>query len=305
MLIANPIYDSVFKYLLEDIVIAKGLLGTIMSQEITELTLKPQETAVETAAAGEFLKIYRLDFSAIVREKDGSYRKVLIELQKSRHLADIMRFRRYLAQNYQKEDEITAPDGKQEIVPLPIVTIYFLGFDLKQVEVPVLKVNSCYYDVIREEPVHNIGKEDFIDLLNHDSYTIQIPRLKNELKTRVEKVLMVFSQAYQTEDRHQLNFLGEQDDPLVRRMVDRLQRAISDTAMRQQMDVEDEMERIYNREIRSLQIKVLEQDMALDEKEKELVEKDRKLVEKDRKLEEKEKTIEALLKKLQEKGDDA
>jgi hypothetical protein len=45
MIIANPLYDVIFKYLLEDIDIAKELLATILGEEILYLEVKPQETA--------------------------------------------------------------------------------------------------------------------------------------------------------------------------------------------------------------------------------------------------------------------
>jgi hypothetical protein len=47
MIIANPIYDVVFKYLLEDIEIARELLSTILGEEIVSLNLRPQEAANE------------------------------------------------------------------------------------------------------------------------------------------------------------------------------------------------------------------------------------------------------------------
>ncbi|GAB4402812.1 MAG: hypothetical protein OHK0039_01290 [Bacteroidia bacterium] len=47
MIIANPIYDAVFKYLLEDTKIARELLATILGVEIVELALRPQETLVQ------------------------------------------------------------------------------------------------------------------------------------------------------------------------------------------------------------------------------------------------------------------
>ena len=46
MLIANPIYDVVFKYLLDDAEIARGLLSAILGVEIVSLDVKPQETLV-------------------------------------------------------------------------------------------------------------------------------------------------------------------------------------------------------------------------------------------------------------------
>ena len=103
MTIANPIYDIVFKYLLEDLDIAKGMLSTILNVEIAELTVQPQETTVETDQDGKAIRIYRIDFAAIVKQKDGSTKKILIELQKSKRNTNVLRFRRYLAENYQKQ----------------------------------------------------------------------------------------------------------------------------------------------------------------------------------------------------------
>jgi hypothetical protein len=37
MLIANPIYDTVFKYLMENLDIAKGIISTIINEEIDYL----------------------------------------------------------------------------------------------------------------------------------------------------------------------------------------------------------------------------------------------------------------------------
>ncbi|MBK9462903.1 MAG: hypothetical protein IPN94_26690 [Sphingobacteriales bacterium] len=45
MLIANPIYDVVFKYLLEDLEIAKGLLSEILQTEILHIAVEQQETS--------------------------------------------------------------------------------------------------------------------------------------------------------------------------------------------------------------------------------------------------------------------
>ena len=42
MIIANPIYDVVFKYLLEDVEIARELLSTILGEEVQSVEVKPQ-----------------------------------------------------------------------------------------------------------------------------------------------------------------------------------------------------------------------------------------------------------------------
>ncbi len=294
MLIANPIYDTVFKYLLEDIEIARGLLSTIIGKEIIEISVKPQETVVEDKEEGKrFFKVYRLDFKALIKTSEGTHQQVLIELQKSKRFADIMRFRKYLAQNYSKEETIVNASGKEETLPIPIITIYFLGFDLEYIQVPIFKVNNCLQNVITGEPIVLEHREQFIDLLNHECYTIQIPFLKYNLRTKLEKVLMVFSQEYTTEDKHKLNFQGEQDDPLVQQIVNRLSRAVASEEMQRKMDVEDELERIYNREMKALVDKVVEKEGIIDEQQKALEQKDKA-------LEQKDKDMAALLKELED-----
>jgi len=47
MQIANPIYDTVFKYLLEDNDAAKLLISTIISEEIVKLDFMPQESILD------------------------------------------------------------------------------------------------------------------------------------------------------------------------------------------------------------------------------------------------------------------
>ena len=41
MQIANPIYDVVFKYLMEDAKVAKLLISSIIGEEIEELDFRP------------------------------------------------------------------------------------------------------------------------------------------------------------------------------------------------------------------------------------------------------------------------
>jgi hypothetical protein len=246
MIIANPIYDVVFKYLLEDIEIARELLSVILGEEIISLEIKPQETTTETPASS--VSILRFDFKAVIKTQAGTSKKVLIELQKAKQVFDVMRFRRYLGENYKKEDEVKSDDGKTEKRPLPIVTIYFLGFPLDNIENAVVKINREYRDVITQEIIN--VKEDFVELLTHDSYLIQIKKLLGKSRTKLERVLQVFSPQYQTQDKHQMDFKGDVNEPLVKKMIDRLGRAIASDDIRDKMDVEDEIDRIFERELK-------------------------------------------------------
>ena len=274
MIIANPVYDVVFKYLLEDIEIARELLSTILGEEVLTLDLKPQEIASENATSS--ISILRFDFKATIVTKSGESKKVLIELQKAKQFFDVMRFRRYLGENYKKEDAVLSDNGETEMRPLPIVTIYFLGFSLDNIKSAVVKINRDYRDVVTQEILQ--VKEEFAELLTHDSYLIQIRELVGKSRTKLEQVLRVFSPEFKTEDKHQLDFKGDLGEPLVRKMIERLGRAIASEEIREIMDVEDEIDRIFERELGK-------KDKIIAAKEEELAAKDQELAAKDQKLE--------------------
>ncbi len=278
MIIANPLYDVVFKYLLEDIEIARELLSIILGEDVVNVELKPQETATESSASS--VSILRFDFKAIIKSSSGELKKVLIELQKAKQVFDVMRFRRYLGDNYRKEDDVLNEKGMMEKLPLPIVTIYFLGFPLDKIENAVVKINREYRDVNSQEVIEI--KEDFVELLTHDSYLIQILRLTGKSKTKLERVLQVFSPEFQTKDKHQLDFKGDVNEPLVKKMVDRLGRAIASDEMRDKMDVEDEIDRIFEREIKKAEAA---KDKIIAKKDEELEAKGQELEAKGQELE--------------------
>ena len=293
MIIANPIYDVVFKYLLEDLEIARELLSMILGEDIISIEIKPQETATEIT--GSNINILRFDFKAVIKTQTGEIKKILIELQKAKQVLDVMRFRRYLADNYKKEDEVLTDKGELEKRPLPIVTIYFLGFPLDNIDRGVVKINRGYWDVITEELID--VKEDFVELLTHDSYLIQIRLLAGKSRTKLERVLQVFSPEYLTQDKHQMDFKGDVNEPLVKKMLDRLGRAIASDDIRDKMDVEDEIDRIFERGLSKLAI---EKDKIIAEKDQELVAKDQELVAERQKAEAERQKNEELLKQIEE-----
>jgi hypothetical protein len=289
MIIANPIYDVVFKYLLEDVEIARELLSTILGEEVQSVEVKPQETSTETSGD---IRILRFDFKAVIKKPNGEISKVLIELQKAKKAFDVMRFRRYLGDNYRKEDDVLNDKGDLEKRPLPIITIYFLGFPLNSIQSGVVKINREYRDVVTQE-ILDI-KEDFVELLTHDSYLIQVRKLAKAARNKLERVLHIFSPIYQsTTDKHQLDFQGDTNDPLVKKMVDRLGRAIASEEIRDLMDVEDELDRIFDREMRK-------KDEIIAEKEEIIAEKDKMLIEEKKRAEEEKKRAEEEKKRAEE-----
>ncbi len=278
MIIANPIYDIVFKYLMEDNEIAKGLISRIIGEEIIEIEVQPQEKPAEVNFDTITVAMLRFDFIAVIRTEGGGLKKVLIELQKTRENIDTQRFRDYLGEQYkQKNKDFNGVESMLEIV-----TIYFLGTRLSGINTPVLKVKNCLIDVARDKPfVPNpkTGLHDFIRLLNHESYTIQIPRLKKSIQNNLIKVLSIFSQEYQTNDKHKLDFTDEVNDPFLQNMLNRLLRAVADEKLRQQMDMEDEVDRVFLKKLNTMKKTIAEKDKALEEKDKALEEKNKILEE--------------------------
>jgi hypothetical protein len=295
MTIANPIYDIVFKYLMEDLDIAKGLLSTILNVEIIELSFQPQETISENAQETKTIRVYRIDFAAIVKQTDGQTKKVLIELQKTKRNTNAIRFRRYLGENYQKEDTIIDTNGKERKRPLEIITIYILGFPLSKTPTAVLHSKPCFRDLVNNESADYAHAEEFIKLLTHESYFIQIPRLVEPTKTRIEKVLSVFNQTYKSSDEHSLNYELIDDDPLIQKMVNRLTRAIADEEMRRKMNIEDEIER----EFAEYQDTIEQKDEEIKQS-KQVIEQSKRVIEqKDQELEQREKENEELKRQLE------
>ena len=296
MIIANPIYHVVFKYLLEDVEIARELLSTILSEEVESLEVKPQETSTETSGD---IHILRFDFKAVIKKKSGEISKVLIELQKAKQVFNVMRFRRYLGDNYRKEDVVLNEQGVSEKCPLPIVTIYFLGFPLNSIKSGVVKINREYRDVVTQE-ILDI-KEDFVELLTHDSYLIQVRKLPKASRSKLERVLQIFSPIYQsTGDRHQVDFQGDTNDPLVKKMVERLGRAIASEEIRDKMDVEDELDQVFEREMSKKDEIIAEKEEIIAEKEEIIAEKDKLLIEEKKRAEEEKKRAEEEKKRAEE-----
>ena len=289
MHIANPIYDVVFKYLMDDSKIAKLLLSTIIEEEVIELSFLPQEKIGELARANKEddsrppLTVYRLDFSATIKTPQGS-KQVIIEIQKAKFATDIMRFRKYLGEHYQKA-HVQVIDGKEREKALPLLSIYFLGRKLEHITRPLIKVKRHYYDLISKKEIKE--KEEFIESLTHDSFIIQIPQLRERYQTEAEQLLSVFDQKQITEDHHILNIKDEDHPEKHQPLIRRLQRAIAEPKVRQTMDIEDEV--LTELENMDRKVDDLKQDLA--EKVKVITEKDQALAENQQVITEKDQVL--------------
>ena len=259
MIIANPIYDVVFKYLLSDSKIAKLLIGAIIGEDIEELEFKPTECRSRIEERN--LLVYRLDFSATIKQKDGSSKLILIEIQKAKLPSDIMRFRRYLSNQYADDNNVLR-EKQTEYNPIPIITIYFLGHKLDNTDAPIIQVKRDYINLTNGKKIEE--RERFIEALTHDSYIIQIPYLTGKRKSELEQLLGIFDQSNAIENRHFLD-IKEEDyptryQPVIRKLIN----AASEPAVRETMQVEDE---VLN-DLQSMERKIIDKDKALQHKDK-------------------------------------
>ncbi len=242
MEVANPIYDAVFKFLMEDKKSATLLIGAITGFDIEDIELRPTEVQLDGDGIRTWT-VYRLDLSARVRTPEGS-RLVLIEVQKAKFYTDIQRFRRYLGSQYSSEEnyeKFKNVDGSERHRALPIFTIYILGYCLKNnADIPVIRVGRTYFDNATGQVLPE--RDEFIESLTHDGAIIQVPALKERRRNRLEKVLAIFDQAQINSANHHLMRIDDENQPEeCRVLIRRLLQAISDKQIRQCMIVEDEI----------------------------------------------------------------
>jgi hypothetical protein len=276
MIIANPIYDTVFKRMMENERVAKFFIGTLLEEQIEAVEVKPQEFTYSDELAG--LAVFRLDFIATIKTENGDYKKILIEIQKAKNHIDLMRFRRYLGEQYKKEDKLN-----DDYNALPITTIYILGFKLPEIESACIKVERNYKDLVDKKIIDK--KSDFVEKLTHDSFIVQVDRITNRYQTSLDKLLSVFEQNnFLDENKITKNFEHPTDTEEVKLLTDILHHTGTNPEDRKRIEIEQEAWRTVN--------------AVFKDKEKELL---KKLEEKDKVLEEKEKLIEELMKKLNQK----
>ncbi|MBR1389712.1 MAG: hypothetical protein IJ569_08840 [Prevotella sp.] len=295
MVVANPIYDTVFKYLMEDERIARTILSALLKRDIVKVDVRPHEYSNNKR---ETLSVFRIDFAATVRESDGKEQVILIELQKTWLPTETLRFRQYLGVQYENPKNIVTESKDQHA--LPMVAVYLLGHCVGDIEEPVIYVHHNVYDY-NEQPVTKGIPDAFIDSLTHDSIIVQIPRLHGIINNRLDEVLSIFDQnRINSENQHVLDLddsVYAEDDIEMQRILRRLLMAASDVEMRMDMNVEDEYFSIIESRDTDIMIKtreLAEKTVLLNEKDAQLEQKDAQLEQKDAQLEQKDAQLEQM-----------
>ena len=236
--VANPIYDSVFKYLMEDERIAKTILSALLKKEVVDVKVRRHEY---TNGVRDNLSMFRIDFGAQVKDDDGCIKLVLIELQKTWLETETLRFRQYLGMQYANPENILK-DNNPKGYAIPTIAVYLLGHRVGDIQEPILYVNHKSFDYDGNE-IHQGLPNPFIDSLTHDSIIVQIPLLHGQVNNRLETVLSVFDQTQKDKHNRQVLTLNEdkyEGDEDMLYILRRLLSAASDSKLRQDMNVEDE-----------------------------------------------------------------
>jgi hypothetical protein len=244
MQIVNPIYDVVFKLMMQDLRIAKFFISTIIDENIEEIEPCPQEKVYTSETLG--LSVLRFDYSAKVKTGTGAYKTILIEVQKSQDSVDLMRFRNYLAEQYKKEETIIERDGRERKDAIPIITIYMLGFSLKDLKYCIVKANREYIDLETGKKIE--GHCEFIEKLTHDGYFVQLPRLEPRLQTKLGRLLSIFEQKYfvgQLNEKKEWikEYTYEISEPDLQYTLDLLQKSVGNAEVIEKIEHEEQVRR--------------------------------------------------------------
>lgn len=271
--VANPIYDSVFKYIMEDERIAKTMLSALLKKEVVHVTVRPHEYSNTTR---DTLSMFRIDFAATVREREGNEIKdriVLIELQKTWLNTETLRFRQYLGAQYSNKNNIREAEDKG--FAYPMVAVYLLGHRVGNIKEPIVYVNHDVFDY-NGNVVEDGNMEPFVESLTHNSIIVQIPLLHGNVNNRLEKVLSVFDQTLVDGDTQQVLKIDEDkfaDDNDMLYVLHKLTAAAANSEMRQDMNVEDE----YYKAIEDRDTAIMQRDKMLKERDCKMVQMDERL----------------------------
>ncbi|MBQ9216706.1 MAG: hypothetical protein IJ160_00790 [Muribaculaceae bacterium] len=235
MTVANPIYDIVFKYLMEDTRVARIILSALLKKDVIDIKLRPHEYS---NTERDSLSVFRIDFAATIRDEDGHESLILIEVQKTWLETETLRFRQYLGVQYSNKGNIN-----DQGYAMPMVAVYLLGHRVGDIEEPVLYVNHQSYNYDGQVVTEGLP-DPFIDSLNHDSIIVQIPLLRGQLNNRLDKVLSIFDQSNRAADDAHTLIIDEKaypDDDDMSHILRRLTMAAADSKVRREMNIEDEI----------------------------------------------------------------
>ena len=266
IIIPNPIYDVVFRYLMEDPESAMIVVSTLINENIINLQLEPithsekKEKSLATALlqdpkTKDDLRLFHLDFTATVLLPDGTEELIMIELQKATEPDDIFRFKRYISRNFQKKHEVEVTDIETLNIrkvnrPIRLVPVFILNFRIENEINDLLIRTKRVKEGFFKNKALQIPNE-FIDNLSYDLLVVQLPNLENinkddylddEYKKKLFALLKLFDQKSRVRDNeHRLRLIRKFFPGFLDRVIRRLQSAdIDNPYLEEKMFNEDE-----------------------------------------------------------------
>ena len=260
---------------MEDPAIASRIIGMLIGEEILDIEFVAQEYIHQDAIWP--LALFRMDFVATIRT-DQRTKKVLIEVQKAKRETDIIRFRNYVGKQYSNREN-----------ELPIITIYFLGYNLPDLPEVVVKVHRSLVGVISGR-VYEVQNE-FVEKLTHEAYLIQVNHLKRTLRTPIERMLSIFDQSRKLTEEYFLEYPDTEIPEEALPLAKRLQLITRDQSLREQLELEELAEFEYHQTIgaRERKIVLLEQQKQQTEEALQKVEEEKRKAEEEKRKAEEEK----------------
>jgi len=320
LIIPNPIYDVVFRYLMEDPDSAMIVISTLINEKIKKLHLESithseknenqAKIEIQDPKTKDDIYLFHLDFTALIELPDGSEELIMIELQKASEPDDIFRFKRYISKNFQRKQEKEITDPKTQAIetinkPIRLIPIFILNFRIEnEINDLLIKTDRSKLGVFKNKKLQK--NNEFIDHLSYDIWVVQLPNIQNiveedykedEYKQKLFTLLKLFDQKSKVRDNeHRLRIIRKFFPGFLDRVIKRIQAAsINNPNLEEQMFAEDEyLKTLIKRDNKITYLEELldKKDKVLEDKNKTLEEKDKALNEKDKALEEKDKAIE-------------
>ena len=145
----------------------------------------------------------------------------------------------------------------------PIITIYILGYNLDDLPYLAVTVNRDIINAVNKEKIE--VKSFFIEHLTHQSHIIQIRHLPEKRRTRLEKFLIFFNQAWCTNEGYIIDIDQHEIPPEFADIAHYLQGPVMDDSFRRNLEVEEELDLIFDQQERRFMKKIEEAEKREEE----------------------------------------
>jgi len=242
IIIPNPIYDVVFRYLMEDPESAMIVLSTLIDEKILTLKLKtPKQNRslnpiqLKISSSVDNPRLFQIDFEASVRWPNGEEEVIGIEVFKSTQSDDIHKFEWFLNKYHRDKSQQASlyPQKKSQRV----IKVFLLSFIIEtEINDLVIKPNGLKTGVFRNSQL--AASNRFIEKMDSDFVVVQLPNISrieaidyenDNYKKELFALLTLFDQKLKLrKDGHRLMIAGLHIPESILPVVRRLQWALAD-----------------------------------------------------------------------------